>query len=314
MLNYIVQRVALAICIVVVATSALYAVMVSLPGDPTTVLLGPRSTPEMRAEFRSQMGLDDPLPLQIAKLWGRLLSGDLGTDYARNRPVVTAIGAALPHTIALVFAAISWSAALGIVLGAFSADRRGSWLDRMTGVLSVGLLAAPSFVVALYSLLIFGVMLRWFPTIGAGETGSLSSRLWHLVLPAFAIGISWVGYVARIVRASMLETLGESYIRTARAFGLPRRVVIYNYALRVAILPAVQVLGVGIGSMLSSAVFAEIVFSRPGLGSLIYESVSGRNYPLVMGAMFVAIAFFVLCTLIADLVNIALDPRQRSRR
>ncbi|MDP2086131.1 MAG: ABC transporter permease [Gemmobacter sp.] len=313
MLKYIAQRLALAVCIVLVATSALYAVMVSLPGDPTTVLLGPRSTPEMRADFRAQMGLDEPLPMQIVNLWGRLLSGDLGTDYARNRSVASAISAALPHTVALVFGAISWSATLGILLGAFSADQRGGWLDRITGVLSVGLLAAPSFVVALYSLLIFGVTLRWFPTIGAGETGSLGSRIWHLVLPSFAIGISWVGYVARIVRASMLETLGESYIRTARAFGLPRRVVIYNYALRVAILPAVQVLGVGIGGMLSSAVFAEIVFSRPGLGSLIYESVSGRNYPVVMGAMFVAIAFFVACTLIADLVNIALDPRQRNR-
>jgi peptide/nickel transport system permease protein len=313
MLTYIAQRLALAACIVFFATSALYAIMVSLPGDPTTVLLGPRSTPEMRLQFREQMGLDAPLPVQIVNLWGRLLSGDLGTDYARNRSVASAISAALPHTVALVFGAITWSATLGILLGAFSADRRGGWLDRMTGVLSVGLLAAPSFVVALYSLLIFAVTLRWFPSIGAGETGNLSSRIWHLVLPSFAIGISWVGYVARIVRASMLETLGESYIRTARAFGLPRRVVIYNYALRVAILPAVQVLGVGIGGMLSSAVFAEIVFSRPGLGSLIYESVSGRNYPVVMGAMFVAIGFFVACTLIADLINIALDPRQRSR-
>jgi peptide/nickel transport system permease protein len=314
MLKYIAQRLALAACIVFFATSALYAVMVSLPGDPTTILLGPRSTPEMRADFRVQMGLDQPLVVQIVQLWGRLLSGDLGTDYTRNRPVSAALSAALPHTMALVFGAITWSAALGILLGAFSADRRGGWMDRITGVLSVGLLAAPSFVVALYSLLIFAVMLRWFPSIGAGETGSLSSRLWHLVLPSFAIGISWVGYVARIVRASMLETLGESYIRTASAFGLPRRVVIYNYALRVAILPAVQVLGMGIGGMLSSAVFAEIVFSRPGLGSLIYESVSGRNYPVVMGAMFVAIAFFVACTLIADLINITLDPRQRAQR
>lgn len=314
MLKYIAQRVVLAICIVLVATSALYAIMVSLPGDPTAILLGPRSTPEVRADFRAQMGLDDPLIVQIVQLWGRLLTGDLGTDYSRNRTVASAISAALPHTVALVFCAISWAAILGILLGAFSADQRGGWLDRITGVLSVALLAAPSFVVALYSLLIFGVMLRWFPTIGAGETGDLGSRIWHLVLPSFAIGISWVGYIARIVRASMLETLGESYIRTARAFGLPRRVVIYNYALRVAILPAVQVLGVGIGGMLSSAVFAEIVFSRPGLGSLIFESVSGRNYPVVMGAMFVAIGFFVACTLLADLVNIVLDPRQRAGR
>ena len=311
MLQYALQRIVLALAIVFVAISALYTVMITLPGDPTTVLLGPRATPELRAQFRADLGLDNPVHVQIAQFWGRVLSGDLGTDFNRNRPVAAAVFGALPHTMALVFFAILWSATLGILLGAFSADNRGSLLDRITGVLSVAFIAAPSFVVALYSLLFFAVTLRWFPTIGAGEPGDLGSRLWHLALPSFAIGLAWVGYVARIVRASMLEALGENYIRTARAFGLPRGVVIYRYALRVAILPAVQVLGVGIGGMLSSAVFAEIVFSRPGLGSLIYDSVSGRNYPVVMGAMLVAIGFFVACALIADLINAALDPRHR---
>lgn len=311
MLQYTLQRVALAAAIVFVAISALYVIIVSLPGDPTSVLLGPRATAEMRAMFRLQMGLDDPLFVQVGHFWLRVLSGDLGTDFYRNRPVADAVFSALPHTMALVFAAIFWSASLGILLGAFSADNRNSWLDRVTGVLSVGFIAAPSFVVALYSLLLFAVTLRWFPSIGAGEPGDIGSRIYHLVLPSLAIGLAWVGYVARIVRASMLEALGESYIRTARAFGLPRRTIIYNYALRVAILPAVQVLGVGIGGMLSSAVFAEIVFSRPGIGALIYDAVSGRNYPIVMGAMLVAICFFVICALIADLINAALDPRHR---
>ncbi len=313
MLTYTLQRVALAMAIVFVAISALFTIMVTLPGDPTTVLLGPRATPEIRAEFRLQMGLDNPIYVQVADFWGRVLTGDLGTDYYRSRPVAVAVFSALPHTMALVFGAIFWSASLGIVLGAFSADNRNSLLDRVTGVLSVAFIAAPSFVVALYALLLFSVTLRWFPTIGAGEPGDIGSRLYHLILPSLAIGLAWVGYVARIVRASMLETLGESYIRTARAFGLPRRVVIYNYALRVAILPAVQVLGVGIGGMLSAAVFAEIVFSRPGIGSLIYDSVSGRNYPVVMGSMLVAIGFFVTCALIADLINAALDPRHRAK-
>lgn len=311
MLHYTLQRAALAVAIVFVAISALYMVMITLPGDPTSVLLGPRATPEIRAEFRAQMGLDDPVLMQLAQFWGRVLSGDLGTDYYRDRPVADAVMGALPHTVALVVGAIVWSATLGILLGAFSADNRNTWLDRVSGVLSVGFIAAPSFVVALYALLFFAVTLGWFPTIGAGEPGDLGSRLYHLALPSFAIGLAWVGYVARIVRASMLEALGENYIRTARAFGLPRSKVIYSYALRVAILPAVQVLGVGIGGMLSSAVFAEIVFSRPGIGSLIYDSVSGRNYPLVMGAMLVAIGFFVTCALVADLINAALDPRHR---
>jgi peptide/nickel transport system permease protein len=314
MLRYTLQRILLALAIVFFAISALYTVMVTLPGDPTTVLLGPRATAEIRADFRERLGLDNPLYVQVAQFWGRILTGDMGTDFNRNRPVADSVFSALPHTVALVFGAIFWSASLGILLGAFSADNRGSFLDRITGILSVAFIAAPSFVVALYSLLVFSVWLRWFPTIGAGEPGDILSRLYHLALPSFAIGLAWVGYVARIVRASMLEALGENYIRTARAFGLPRRTVIYNYALRVAILPAVQVLGVGIGGMLSSAVFAEIVFSRPGLGSLIYDSVSGRNYPVVMGAMLVAIGFFVTCALIADLINAALDPRHRSQR
>lgn len=314
MLHYALQRIALALAIIFVAISALFAVMVALPGDPTSVLLGPRATPEIRESFRLRMGLDDPVIVQIFNFWGRVLQGDLGFDHFRNRSVASAVMAALPHTIALVFGAIFWSATLGILLGAFSADRRGTWLDRAVGVLSVGFLAVPSFVVALYSLLIFAVTLRWFPSIGAGEPGDILSRIQHLVLPSLAIGLAWVGYVARIVRASMLEAMGESFVRTARAFGIPRRRVVYGYALRVAILPAVQVLGVGIGGMLSSAVFAEIVFSRPGIGTLIYDSVSARNYPVVMGSMLVAIAFFVTCALIADLINATLDPRHRTRR
>jgi peptide/nickel transport system permease protein len=313
MLRYTFQRIVLALAIVFFAISALYTVMITLPGDPTTVLLGPRATAEIRADFRERMGLDNPVYVQIAQFWGRILTGDMGTDFNRNRPVAEAVFNALPHTMALVFGAIFWSATLGILLGAFSADNRGSWLDRMTGR-PVGRLHRRALLRrrALFAAGL-SVWLRWFPDHRRGRARRHLSRLYHLALPSFAIGLAWVGYVARIVRASMLEALGENYIRTARAFGLPRRTVIYNYALRVAILPAVQVLGVGIGGMLSSAVFAEIVFSRPGLGSLIYDSVSGRNYPVVMGSMLVAIGFFVTCALIADLINAALDPRHRSK-
>ena len=173
------------------------------------------------------------------------------------------------------------------MLGCFSATHRGSWLDRAIGVLSVSAIAVPSFVVALYSLLVFAVALRWLPAIGAGEAGDLGDQLRHLVLPAFAIGLGWVGYIARLVRASMLEVMGENYIRTARAFGLPERRIVYRYALTVAILPTVALLGVGIGNLLSGAVFAEIVFARPGIGKLIYDSVLNRNYPVVMGAVLV---------------------------
>jgi peptide/nickel transport system permease protein len=166
-------------------------------------------------------------------------------------------------------------------------------------------------VVALYSLLLFAVTLQWLPAIGAGQIGDFGDRLVHLILPAFAIGLGWVGYIARLVRASMLEVLGENHVRTARAFGLPESTIIFKYALRLAVLPTVTMLGTGIGRLLSSAVFAEIVFARPGLGKLIYDSVTSRNYPLVMGSVVVATAFFVFTVTVSDAVTALLDPRIR---
>jgi peptide/nickel transport system permease protein len=202
---------------------------------------------------------------------------------------------------------------IGIPLGCFSAIRRGSWLDRVTGLLSVGAIAVPTFVVAIYALLIFAVWLKWFPALGAGPSGDPLRQAWHLVLPSFTIGLGWVGFLARLVRASMLEVLGENHIRTARAYGLRERRIVYNYALKLAILPTVALLGVGVGRLLSGAVFAEIVFTRPGVGKLVFDSVVSRNYPIVMGTVLITTCLFVLSTLIADLVAATLDPRVRER-
>jgi peptide/nickel transport system permease protein len=190
--------------------------------------------------------------------------------------------------------------------------RRNSLGDRLTGILSVSVIAVPAFVISLYSLLIFSVRLQWFPAIGAGDSGDILDQLHHLVLPSLAIGLSWVGYIARLVRASMLEVLGEGHIRTARAFCLPERRVIFGYALRLAILPTVTVIGVGMGFLLSAAVFIEIVFSRPGLGSLVIDSIMQRNYPVVMGSVLFSTLIFVASTTLADIVNAILDPRIRS--
>ncbi len=154
--------------------------------------------------------------------------------------------------------------------------------------------------------------LRWLPAIGAGEPGDPVDQFRHLLLPSLAIGLGWVGYLARLVRASMLEVLGENYIRTARAFGLPDHVIVFRYALKLAILPTVTLLGVGVGNLLSGAVFAEIVFARPGIGKLIFDAVITRNYPVVMGSVLVTIGLFVMATLIADLFTAWLDPRVRA--
>ena len=312
MLRYAVRRLGLAALILVVAVTLMFVMIRAVPGDPVSVMLGPRATPEIKAALVERMGLDQPLPIQIAIFYGDLLRGDLGVDVFSNRSVSRIVFEQLPFTLELIFASILWSAVLGVLLGAYAAAHPNTLADRITGVISVGFVAVPAFVVALVSLLAFAVSLQWFPAIGAGKGGDIADRLAHLVLPSFAIGLSWVGYIARLVRASMLEVLGEPHIRTARAFGVSERRVVLVYALRVAILPVVTVIGVGMGFLLSAAVFTEIVFARPGLGKLVIDSITTRNYPIVMGSVLVSTALFVLSTAIADLVNAALDPRARA--
>ena len=283
-----------------------------VPGDPARILLGPRATPEMIADISMRMGLDQPLIIQLIKFLGNILKGDLGMDVISNRPVTAIVFGQLPYTLWLIFSAIFGAMLIGIPLGCYSALHRNTLADRISGVISVACITAPSFVVALYSLLIFAVTLKWFPSIGAGEKGDFFDQLAHLVLPAFAIGLAWVGYLSRLVRASMLEVMGENHIRTARAYGLTESTIIYRYALKIAILPTVTVIGVGMGFLISAAVLTEIVFARPGLGKLIIESITSRNYPVVMGSVLISTVLFVISTTISDLVNAFLDPRIRA--
>ncbi len=311
MWTYLLKRIGLAAITVVIAVTLLYSMILAVPGDPASVMLGPRSTPEMREALRKQMGLDRPFAVQIGSFLFNVCRGDLGMDVFTNRPVRKIVFEQLPYTVVLIFSGIAWAMLIGIPLGCYSAIRRNSFLDKLTGVFSVGTIAIPSFVIALYALLVFAVQLQWLPAIGAGTEGGFLVKIRHLILPAFAIGLGWVGYLARLVRASMLEVLGENHVRTARAFGLPERVIIFRYALKLAILPTIALLGVGISYLLSSAVFIEIVFARPGIGKLIYESVLNRNYPIIMGSVLITTVLFVVCTMFADIVNAGIDPRIR---
>ncbi len=306
---YFGRRLILAILVVVIAVTLLNAMLHLVPGDPAVMILGPRATPELIEAFRVRMGLDQPFHVQMATFFWRLLQGDMGTDVFTGRSVAAIVLEQLPFTLTLIAVSILWAAALGIPLGCFSAIRRNSLLDKVTGLLSVSVISIPAFVMALYALLIFAVELKWLPAIGAGE-GFLDS-LEHLILPAFTVGVSWVGYMARIVRASMLEVLGETHVRMARAFGLTERRIVFGYALPIAILPTVTLLGVGVAYLVSAAVFAEVIFARPGVGALIVEAVDSRNYPIVLGCVLVTTALFVLATLVSDLVNALLDPRAR---
>ncbi len=312
MFLYITKRLLLGIVIVMLAVTVLFCMIHMVPGDPARILLGPRATSEMIATMSARMGLDQPLVLQILKFFGNLFRGDLGMDVITKRPVAEIVFGQLPYTLWLIFTAITFAALIGIPLGCYSALHRNTLIDRITGVLSIACITAPAFVVALFSLLIFAVWLQWFPAVGAGEKGDFLDQLSHIVLPAFAIGLSWIGYLARLVRASMLEVMGENHIRTARAYGLPERVVVYRYALKLAVLPTVTVIGVGMGFLLSAALFTEIVFARPGIGKLIYDSIITRNYPVVMGSVLVSTILFVASTTISDLVNAWLDPRIRA--
>jgi peptide/nickel transport system permease protein len=314
MAGFITRRSLLALLILFLAVSLLFGMIHMMPGDPASVILGPKASPELKAELNARMGLDRPVPVQLGRFYADLARGDLGVDVFSDREVSEIVFEQLPYTLTLVLTAIGGAALLGIPLGCFSAIRRNSILDRVTAVMSVAFIAIPSFVVALYLLLWLAVKWRWFPAMGAGESGDIADQARHLVLPAIALGLGWVGYIARLVRASMLEVLEENHIRTARAFGLPERTVMVHYALRIAVLPTVTILGLGIGTMLSGALFAEIVFSRPGIGQLLHEAVLTRNYPVVMGSVLVTTAFFVLSTLVSDVVNAALDPRLRDSR
>ncbi|MGN6551896.1 MAG: ABC transporter permease [Pararhizobium sp.] len=306
---YLVRRVLLAVAIVVIAVTLLFLMIHAVPGDPAAVLLGPRATPELKAELHAQMGLDKPLPVQILTFFAGLLHGNLGFDVFSQRTVSSIVFAQLPYTIELIVAAIAWAVIVAVPLGCYSAVRRNSLIDKIIGVASVGTIAIPSFVMAIYALLIFSVGLKWLPAIGAGS--GFWGEVYHLILPAFVVGIGWVGYISRIVRASMLEILGENHIRMARSFGLSESRIVARYALPLAILPTVTIVGVGMAHLLSAAVFVEVVFARPGIGALIVNAVNSRNYPIVMGTVLVTTVLFVVSTTIADLVNAALDPRIR---
>jgi ABC-type dipeptide/oligopeptide/nickel transport system permease component len=310
-LSYAIKRILLAVVILFVVMLAMYAMVFLVPGDPASLALGPRATPELKRELITRMGLDQPLTVQVYRFFSNALTGDLGYDVWSKRPVFEQIAEVFPKTLLLGLTAMGWAVALGIVLGCVSVVYRNSLADRLLGMFSISLISIPSFVIAIYLLLIFAVWLNWLPAIGAGEAGDPWSQFKAVLMPAFAIGISWVGYLARMVRASMLEVMGANHIRTARAFGLPESRIVFKYALRIAIIPTISLLAVAFGSILSSAVFVETVFSRPGIGTLVTAAVQKRNYPVVMGAVLVMTAFYLMVVTLADLIIAGLDPRVR---
>jgi peptide/nickel transport system permease protein len=298
---------------VVGAVLLLLSLTLLIPGDPATMLLGPRATPETVAALKAEMGLDLPLPTRLAQFLGRAATGDLGVDIFSGRPVSTMVLQALPNTILLAVSAIMLAILFGLPLGTIAALKPDSIADQAIAFLSVGFVSAPSFVNSIFLLLVFALWLNWFPVLGAGNAGDPLDQLWHVVLPAVALAVGWIGYIARLLRSSLLEVLNEPYVRTMRAYGVPESVIVLKYALKPACIPTLAILGIGVGELLGGAVFAEVIFNRPGLGSLIYGAIAVRNYPVVQGGVLVVVLLFVATNFLVDLSYLWIDPRARAR-
>lgn len=309
MASYLLRRVFLGLTVLVVAMLLLFMLIYAVPGDPATIALGPRASDAQKAFFREQMGLDDPLPKQALTFLWNLMHGDFGTDILSQRPVADLVFAALPKTILLAVVGVLWAAVIGVPLGIWAAMRPNTWTDFAIGIISTSVVALPAFLTAIYALILFAVQLSWFPAIGAGDPDNYADQAHHLVLPAFAIGVAWVGYIARLVRVAMLETLAQPHVRTYRSFGVSDLRIALRFVLPIAIVPVISVLGVGMGNLLSGAVLVEVVFSRPGLGSMAYDAVISRNFPVLLGSVVVTTALYVVANFIADAAIAYLDPR-----
>ncbi len=306
---YLIKRFFMTLLVLVLVTVYLTLMIHIVPGDPAKSVLGPRANPERIAKIRAEMNLDKPVLMQLGIALWDLVRWDLGTDLFSGKAIKELISAALPHTLILAWSSLSLAVLIGIPLGIYSATHPDSWLDRFTAIISISFITVPSYVGGLFLLLLFAVRLQVMPAIGLGEQGDVLDYIKHLVLPATALAITWVGYLARLVRASLLEVLNETYIRAEMAAAIPVRKIYYKYALKNAIIPTVAVLGVGVGNLMAGAVFVELIFTRPGMGMLIYNAIQARNYPVVRAGVLVVAFLFVAANLIADVVYTYLDPR-----
>ena len=306
---YLLKRFFMTVLVLLLVITFLSLLVHIVPGDPAKTLLGPRANPDLIAKTRAAMDLDKSIPVQVGNFLWNILHGSFGTDVFTGRSIGMLVGSALPHTLVLAWVSLGLAVIIGVPLGVYSATHPDSWLDRITAVVSISFITVPSYVGGLFLLLLFAVQLRVMPAIGLGKDGDMADYIKHLILPATALAITWIGYLARLVRASLLEVLNETYIRAAMAVGLSQRLIFYKYALKNALIPTVAILGVGIGNLMGGAVFVELIFSRPGMGTLIYNAIQSRNYPIVRAGVLIIAFLFVAANLLSDLVYTYLDPR-----
>lgn len=282
-----------------------------IPGDPAQLILGDQATPEAIAALRDQLGLDKSIALQFLDFLVGVLHGDFGTSIVTGQSVVSLAAGVLPATIELTVASLVVGVVFGVPLGAWSAMRRNRLPDIAVRIGSLIGLSLPAFVFGILLLIVFAVELGWFPVISpSGEVGPLE-RLQALVLPSITLGILMAAYITRVTRSSMLQVLGEDFIRTARAKGVPWWRVVRRHALRNAIIPVVTVVGLYLGVLIGNSVLTEMVFNRPGLGKLIVGALAQRDYPVLQGLMVLYTLLIILANLITDLAYGVFNPRVR---
>lgn len=312
--TYVVARVAQAVPVLVLASVAVFLVLRLVPGDPAVALAGEDASPERVAEIRRQLGLEATWPEQYARWLGAAARGDLGISFRTGLTVKRMLELALPPTVELALVAYPLAVLVGIPLGvAAGVTPRSVWDWLLSGytLLTLGL---PNFLVGILLLWLFAVELGWFPA--AGRVALFSDpveALRRLALPALALGSGLAAVLARYTRTAVQETMGQDFIRTARAKGLAEFTVVVRHALRGSLIPVVTIMGLQVGHVLAGAVVIEQVFTRPGLGRLIVEAIRFRDYPVVQGTLLVLVVIFVGVNLLADLAYGLLDPRIRYR-
>ncbi len=312
MIRYILQRLAGMIVVMFLVVTIVFMIVRVTPGDPAAVMLGPDATPQDVADLRTRLGLDQPIILQYLFYIGQLLKGDLGQSIFLNMPVGAALLDRAEPTFFLTIFSLAIASVIALPVGIYAAYRRGSFVDQAATTIAMLAASIPSFWLGLILMQMFAVRLNIFPVSGYGGPGSgLFERLYHLALPAVALGLVSSALILRFTRASMLDVLGDDYVRTARAKGLPERQVVLRHALKNALIPILTVLGLTAAVLISGAVVTETVFGLPGVGNLVVSAVLRRDYPVIQGALLVIAAIYVLINFAIDMLYLAVDPRVR---
>jgi peptide/nickel transport system permease protein len=314
MTTYITRRLLQAIPLLLVISIALFGLLQLIPGGPAQVAFSPRMSPQARHDMVVALGLDQPAPVQYVKwLWGTVRL-DLGDTFTDGRPVATVIGERIPATLQLLGTAFLIALLCAIPLGIIAAVKQYSIVDYLLTVLSYIGISMPIFWFAEMLILVFAVQHNWFPTSGQMTDGvppTLWDQVHHMVLPAIVLSLAFIAAWSRYLRSSMLEELHQDYLRTARAKGVNHLTMIMKHAFRNALIPLVTIVALDFGSIFGGAVITETIFAWPGLGRLFFDSLSSRDYPVLMAMMELSAVTIVLCNILADVIYGILDPRIR---